>query len=208
MRLVSTNGQGGSVLLFMTDFFPDKQTLRSQMLAARQRIDVAYARQASVQLALHMLALAGDTPLVVAGYRAIRGEIDVLPVLEGLLANGHRVCLPVVEGAGTALRFRQWHAETALEKGRYAIDVPAANSPELEPGMVMVPLVAFDLAGHRLGYGAGYYDRTIAGLRQRQKSVQIIGVAYGAQLVERIPAQAHDARLDKVVTEFGVVDLA
>jgi 5-formyltetrahydrofolate cyclo-ligase len=142
---------------------------------------------------------------VVAGYFAVRGELDVGLALEEISGRGCAVCMPVVVGKDLPLLFRRWSVGGALERGTYGIDVPLASEPELVPDIVLVPLVGFDRLGHRLGYGAGYYDRTISGLREANRHVRVIGVGYGVQEVEMIPAEAHDMRLDGVITELGMV---
>ncbi len=188
-----------------TRLFPDKKSLRAQCLAARERIAPDEAKAASLEVAKHLLNLILDSVAVVAGYRAVRGELDVFEAMARLSGRGHELCLPVVVAPREPLIFRRWRIGHALEIGPYGIEIPPAAEPELIPGAVIVPLAAFDKAGHRLGYGAGFYDATIHRLRQSQKNVQIIGVAFTAQQVEHIPAEPHDERLGAVVTEKGIV---
>lgn len=185
----------------------DKSALRAECLEKRARMDTHAAVQASGRLCAHLLNAIAE-PAIVAGYRPVRGEIDPSEALQQLAARGHTLCLPVVEGALLPLFFRRWEFGEKLEKGRYDIDVPPVHQPHLMPDVVIVPLVAFDAKGHRLGYGAGYYDRTIHALRQAKAHVQIIGAAYASQQADSIPAAAHDERLDAVVTENGMVRFA
>jgi 5-formyltetrahydrofolate cyclo-ligase len=112
------------------------------------------------------------------------------------------LALPVVERRGAPLVFRRWRPDMALKPGAYGIPAPPEDAPTLTPDIVLVPLVAFDRFGHRLGYGGGYYDRTLARLRA-ERPVQAIGCAHAAQEVARIPAMATDARLDWLLTERG-----
>lgn len=182
----------------------DKKSLRAECAALRQSIDPARAKQASHQLADQLLMLI-TRPGVVAGYRATRGEIDLSETLSRLATRGHTLCLPVVESMLLPLYFRRWEMDQALEKGKYDIDVPPASEPHVMPDIVIVPLLGFDASGHRLGYGAGYYDRTIRALHQSTKNIQIIGAAFAAQQIDSIPADAHDEKLDAVATEKGVI---
>ena len=127
--------------------------------------------------------------------------MDIHPALEALEDRGHSICLPVIQTSTAPLLFKAWKVGSPLQKGHYAIEIPQENSELCTPDVILVPLVAFDRAGHRLGYGAGYYDRTIENLRNSAKKLQLIGVGYSAQMLEHIPAQAHDQKLDMIVTE-------
>ena len=142
---------------------------------------------------------------VVAGYEPHRNEVDVRGALLKLGERGHSLCLPVIEGADKALFFRKYKLGDALVVGRYGIPIPAAGVPVFRPDVLLVPLVAFDRRGHRLGYGAGYYDRTIAALRERKEEVLIIGIAYAQQETEMVPEAAHDQLLDMVITENEII---
>jgi len=181
----------------------DKKSLRARVLAARAALDPAAAQGAAKALARHLRAAITENNAIIAGYNATRGEIDLSPFLGQL--TGHTLCLPVVEAADKPLVFRRWRFGQALEAGQYGIGISPASEPLLVPDVVIVPLLAFDAEGHRLGYGAGYYDRTIAGLREGKKSVTIIGAAFAMQQVGHIPADAHDMKLDAVVTEKGLI---
>jgi 5-formyltetrahydrofolate cyclo-ligase len=179
----------------------EKTALRAQSLAARRALSPDFTRGASLQLHAQLAPLLGDAPRCIAGYCATNAELDVFPALSQLAAQGHTLCLPVVAEQNAALRFRRWQVGDPLQKDKYHIDIPSNSSPEAIPDTLLVPLVAFDRQGGRLGYGKGYYDRTIATLRQHNKSLHIIGVAYSTQCVERIPMQPHDERLPLIVTE-------
>ncbi len=173
------------------------------MLARRQSLEAAFMAAAAQGLTQHLLAVIGDAPGIIAGYCPVRGEIDCIPALAALSEKGREVCLPVVHGG--MLVFRAWRPGELLVKGAYGIDVPPDDAVVLIPNIVIVPLLAFDGKGHRLGYGAGYYDRTIAALRAQGKKPLLIGVAYAMQQVETVFAQAHDAQLDAVATQKGVI---
>ena len=137
---------------------------------------------------------------IVSGYGPIEAELDPRPLLLALRNDDHRVGLPVVAGKGLPLLFREWTDSQPLENAPFGLAQPPDTAAELEPDLLIVPLLAFDRAGDRLGYGAGYYDLTLAALRRR-KPVLAVGVAYAAQEVERVPRDPWDEPLDWIVTE-------
>lgn len=141
---------------------------------------------------------------VVAGYAAIGDEIDPLPLLETFALEQARIALPCVVAKDQPLIFRSWTLDQLLEPGAFGTREPAATHPELTPSLVLVPLVGFDLKGRRLGYGGGFYDRTLAELRLRHR-VMAVGLAFSAQQAENLPSEPHDAVLDAVVTEKAVL---
>ncbi len=138
--------------------------------------------------------------LIVAGYWPSDGEIDPRPLLHALHDRGHPIALPVIMARSTPLRFRLWHPGDLLTPGKFAIPVPPDTNPEVTPGALLVPLLAFDRQGYRLGRGMGFYDRTLQRLRETAP-VLSLGVAYAAQEVPNVPHDAFDQRLDWVVTE-------
>jgi len=141
---------------------------------------------------------------LVAGYYAVRSEIDPAPLMETFWCEQARLALPCVTAPDAPLEFRAWAPGDALETGAYSIACPQPRAPVLTPDLVLVPLLAFDHMGRRLGYGGGYYDRTIAALRAAG-DVQVVGLAYSAQRLTRVPSAAHDMRLDWIVTEHGAL---
>lgn len=161
------------------------------------------AEQASSLLAQLLPALVPQGAIV-GGYWSFRGEVDVVPALRALHQQGHSLCLPVIEAAEKPLYFRRWRPDEELEMGRYGIGIPKAGAPVFKPDVLVAPLVAFDRSGHRLGYGAGYYDRTLRQLRA-EKPILAIGVGYACQQVEHIPASVLDEKLDMIVTEQEVI---
>jgi 5-formyltetrahydrofolate cyclo-ligase len=177
----------------------DKPGLRAAMIARR-----AAARPSlGVHLAAAVLAQAPPPPgAAVAGFWPMGVEIDVRPLLLALLGRGHAVLLPETPPRGNPLRFRRWRPGTPMLPERFGTSRP--DGPLAVPDLLLVPLLAFDRAGRRLGYGGGYYDRTIAGL----PGVRTIGCAYALQEVDEVPAMAHDARLHAVATERGVIKVA
>ena len=146
---------------------------------------------------------AGGAARVASGYRRIRTELDPEPLMLALIEAGWRLSVPVIEGRGLPLRFREWRPGVRMRPGPFGAQVPDEGD-WLEPGLLIVPLLAFDGAGRRLGYGGGFYDRTIARLRAAGP-VRAVGFGYAAQEVGEVPADATDARLDAIVTEAGVI---
>ena len=142
--------------------------------------------------------LAGDH--AIAGYWPMREEIDPLPLLDRLAQRGHALALPVVTVRDAPLTFRRWTSGDALEAGAFGTRHPATTAATVVPTVVLVPLLAFDDAGHRLGYGGGHYDRTLQQLRS-EGVVIAVGLAYEAQGVHELPVHEADQRLDWVVTE-------
>jgi len=182
-----------------------KREQREEARRKRQRAHALLAGSAGAQLQDSFLAHATMAPgSTVAGYAPIRDEIDVMPLLSALAARGHGCALPVVTGRERPLVFRAWAPGAALTEAAFGVGVPPSSSPEVTPDVVLVPMLAFDAACRRIGYGAGYYDRTLAGLRAGG-TVLAIGIAYADQQVDEVPADEHDQILDMIVTERSVI---
>ena len=145
--------------------------------------------------------LAGDARVAV--YWPHRGEYDPRPLASRLRARGAQILLPVVLAPATAMIFRAWNADTLLAHGPHGIAEPAAGDP-VQPTVILAPAVGFDAAGYRLGYGGGYYDRTMAALRALPTPPLFIGVAFSMQEVEQVPTDENDSPLDGILTELGV----
>jgi 5-formyltetrahydrofolate cyclo-ligase len=137
---------------------------------------------------------------VVAVYWPIRDELDCRPVLTRLVDAGQPVCLPVVLGDGLPLELRLWEEGAPLFPSGFGTLAPAETAPIVEPDVIVMPLLGFDKHGTRLGYGGGYYDRTLAMLSSPPR---LIGYAFAGQEVDHVPRDAHDIPLDAVVTEAG-----
>ena len=173
-----------------------KQQARALARAARAGCDPA----SGAQLAAHVLAgLRVPRGAAVSGFWPMGEEIDIRPLLAALHARGHPVLLPETPPRGRPLLFRQWRPGAAMIRERFGTFRPD-GAPGV-PDIMFVPLLAFDRRGHRLGYGGGYYDRTIAALPR----ARTIGCAYAAQEVDAVPAGVHDMTLDAVATERGVI---
>lgn len=182
----------------------DKTVLR---LAARERRDELAAAQPNAGATLALLfptTLPLDVGSVVAGYVPFRGEIDPRPLLAALAARGALTALPVTppRGSDAPLSFRLWSEAEPLAPGSFGVHEPHGSAALVEPDLLLVPLLAFDRYGGRLGYGAGHYDRTLSRLRAL-KPVWAIGLAFAGQQIARVPSEAHDQPLDGVLTEAG-----
>ena len=139
---------------------------------------------------------------MVSGFWPMGEEIDVKPLLAQLHASGHAIGLPVVVKKGEPLIFRQWHPGMPLVSGGFGTEVPPPGAPEVEPRVLIVPLLAFDGEGYRLGYGGGFYDRTLDRLRTGSAADPLaVGVAFSAQHAARVPRDGFDQPLDWIVTE-------
>lgn len=179
----------------------DKRTLRSAMLAWRGGLDEAERRAAADGLlATWRHEQPVEAPAIVSGFWPIKDELDIRPLLVELINQGCQVVLPVVQGKGQPLVFRAWRPGDALEAGVFNTLQPSARRETLDPQVLIVPLLACDREGWRLGYGGGFYDRTLAGLRARRR-VTAIGVGFDAQLVDDVPHGASDERLDWLLTD-------
>lgn len=180
-----------------------KANLRRTAIAKRDAI-LAADHEAWSFAACEQLVLAiserGLMAKSIALYNPIKSELDVTPVLHALDAEGGNVSLPVVESGRSELSFYRFHSTLHMEEGAFGVLEPE-RLEQVTPDVVVVPLVAFDAAGNRLGYGKGYYDATLHALRAANPSVLAIGVGFALQEVEAIPADAHDAKLDMIVTE-------
>ena len=137
---------------------------------------------------------------VVAGYWPIRTEVSPLPLMGDLAGEGLATALPVTPEPGGVLAFRPWRQGDALVEGPYGTSEPAPEALDTTPDILLVPLLAFDDGCRRLGYGGGFYDRTIAALRARNPGTRALGLAYAEQRVDRLPVEAHDEPLDAVLT--------
>ena len=170
--------------------------------AAFARRKLAHAADPGTGAGVLSSVLAGHRGVPLAGYMAMRTEIDPTPAMEEAAAHGP-VCVPVIEAKGQPLKFALWEPGCALVDGPFGAQVPATLA-FIEPEILIVPLVAFSRAGGRLGYGGGFYDRTLEGLRAKRPTLAI-GFAYAAQEDADLPLEPTDQPLDMIVTESGVI---
>jgi 5-formyltetrahydrofolate cyclo-ligase len=178
-----------------------KALLRRDALARRGQIEPAARAAFSRRLADEGLRLARVwRPRIVSVFYPLREEPDTLVLLAALADAGFATALPVVIGRGSALTFRLWRPGEPTSAGAMSIREPVEDAPTVEPDLLFVPLACFDRRGHRIGYGAGYYDRTLTHLRA-MKPVHAIGVGYGICEVAAVPYETHDQTLDALVTE-------
>jgi 5-formyltetrahydrofolate cyclo-ligase len=179
-----------------------KAALRLKARAARAAIGDADRVGAAAEAARHFLsgiALRADE--IVAAYWPIREELDVKPLLGQLMDRGQPVCLPVVRGEEEPLDMRLWEQGMPLYPSGFGTLAPAEDAPRVVPHVVIMPLLGFDAVGTRLGYGGGYYDRTLAAFGS---PARLVGFAFAAQELPSVPRAAHDRPLDSIVTECGV----
>ncbi len=183
-----------------------KAILRTEALQRRGALAVSVRELFSLRLAEQGLAIARRVGAsVVSIFLPIRDEPDTLPLIAALSAQGFRTALPVTVSREAPLIFRQWRLGDPSRAGAMKIREPAASAQSVEPDLLFVPLACFDRRGHRIGFGAGHYDRTLAALRAR-RPVTAVGVAYSAAQAAEIPDEPHDQRLDFVLTERELID--
>ena len=176
-----------------------KQALRKEALA--RRASLADRDRLSQRIAERFLAaIPISNGAIVSAFVAIGDEADPAPLVQALRTRGQRIALPRVVGKGKPLAFHIYPADAKLVPGVFGLSQPAPDWPEAIPDLLAVPLLAFDAAGNRLGYGAGFYDRTLSELRVRH-SVLAVGYAFSAQAVPQVPHHEGDEKLDWVVTE-------
>ncbi len=184
---------------------PSKGDLRKIALDARDALAPATRAAASEKLAARGLPFEIAAGTIVYGYSPIRSELDPAPLMRKLAEQGARLALPAVMARGKSLAFRAWSLSDRLTLGPLGILEPSPAMAELIPDIMLVPCAAFDRLGHRIGYGAGHYDFTLAHLR-KAKPITTVGVAFAAQEIKAVPALAHDVALDYVLTEKKAFD--
>jgi 5-formyltetrahydrofolate cyclo-ligase len=184
----------------------EKERLRRDAIARRDALPADARMAAAETIAARAFPVAVAPGAFVSGFMPLKSEISPLPLMHKLAGGGAKLALPRIVGRGSPLSMRAWEFGAPLDRGQWDIREPKPDAPEAEPDILLVPLLAFDRAGYRIGYGAGYYDRTIARLRALKK-VTAVGIAFAAQEVPEIPKTPGDERLDLVLTEHEVIDL-
>ncbi|MEM7427436.1 MAG: 5-formyltetrahydrofolate cyclo-ligase [Pseudomonadota bacterium] len=193
----------------------DDDALAAQKAGARKAAGRtrAAAHAELAEKAARALAVTGlnflspSTEGVVSGFYPYRTEIDLRPMLTTIGRQGWTTCLPIVLGAGIPLDFKAWRPGDDTVPGAWGIPIPPPAAQDVEPDVMLVPLLAFDRAGYRLGYGGGFYDRTIEKLRG-QKPLITIGIAFAAQEVAQVIRGPYDQPLDWILTETGPIEIA
>ncbi len=180
---------------------PDlKAALRRLVLGRRKTIHAEKGTVAAAAVAERVLAELHPSGKRIAGYWPIACELDPRPSLEAVINAGGTAALPVVAGQGQVLLFRQWNPGDPLDPGPFGTAHPTSRATAVAPDVLLLPLIAYDQTGHRLGYGAGYYDRTVQALRA-QRQIIAIGLAYDEQEIDAVPIGSHDQRLDAIMTD-------
>jgi 5-formyltetrahydrofolate cyclo-ligase len=183
-----------------------KTELRREAMSRRNALPADARKAAAEAIAMRKFPLAIMPGMIVSGFMPLTNEFDPQPLMRKLTEKSARLALPVLVGRGKPLIMREWSFGEPLSAGVWGIREPEPEAAEVEPDILLVPLLAFDRAGSRIGYGGGYYDRTIAQLRGR-KAVVAVGLAFAAQEVSAVPITQGDERLNLVLTEREVIDL-
>jgi 5-formyltetrahydrofolate cyclo-ligase len=188
----------------ITEIQNQKAQLRAAALALRDALPAAERQAAAETIAARAFPV-NVAGLIVSGFSPMKTEINPLPLLRKLKEAGASLALPCIASRGKPLIMRAWSFGAPLASGQWGIREPTPDAAEVFPDILIVPLVCFDRTGHRTGYGAGYYDMTIRGLRAKKKVIAI-GIAFGVQEIAKVPATTRDERLDLVLTERETID--
>jgi len=182
-----------------------KARLRAAALARRDALPPGERAAAAETIAARVLPVAFKRGQIVSGFMPMQSEINPLPLLRKFAAAGAKLALPAIAGRGKPLIMRAYTFGDELARGQWGIREPKPQARAVDPDILIVPLACFDRAGHRIGFGAGYYDMTINALRAK-KAITAIGVAFATQEIPQVPATERDARLDLVLTERELID--
>jgi 5-formyltetrahydrofolate cyclo-ligase len=182
----------------------DKAELRAAAAARRDALPAEMRKAAAEAIAARVFPLPIKPGTIVSGFMPMRTEINPLPLMKVLAEAGAQLALPKIAGRGKPLIMRAWRWGAPLDTGQWGIREPKAEYPEVDPDILLVPLLAFDRGGRRIGYGAGYYDMTIARLRSLKK-LTAVGIAFALQEVSAVPAMERDEPLDLVLTEREMI---
>jgi 5-formyltetrahydrofolate cyclo-ligase len=183
-----------------------KAALRVDALAKRDAIPAAMRAAAAETIAARGFPIEVTPGLIVSGFSPMRTEVNPIALMRKFADAGAQLALPAIAGRGKPLMMRAWKFGDPFKAGQWGIREPVPEAPEVVPDILIVPLAAFDRAGHRIGYGAGYYDMTIHAVRAKKEAIAI-GIAFAAQEIPKVPATERDERLDLVLTEREVIDL-
>lgn len=181
-----------------------KRELRRQALARRDALNQFWRMEASLEMAetaKELITVGPDD--IVSGFWPMRSEVDVRPLMFGLREGGARLCLPAILDK-TTIEFRELVRGAALVDMGFGTEGPGEEAEVLHPSIMLIPLAAFDSRGHRIGYGAGYYDRAIARLTANGHAPRLIGIAFDCQEVPEVPDEPHDVVIPEILTESGL----
>ncbi len=181
-----------------------KKQLRREALARRDALETGWRIEASLEMADTARANIAMAPgTVLSGFWPMRSEVDVRPMMFALRENGARLCLPAILDS-TTIVFRELVRGVELVDMGYGTFGPPPEAEVLDPSIMLLPLAAFDRRGHRIGYGAGYYDRAIARLQEAGHAPRLVGIAFDCQEVEEVPDEPHDVVIAEIITESGL----
>jgi len=187
----------------MTDMKALKKELRREALARRDALPVTWR----IEMSLDMAGTAASIPIepgtIVSGFWPMRSEVDSRPLMFALREKGARLCLPAILDK-TTIVFRELLREAELVEMGFGTAGPGEEAAVLDPAIMLIPLAAFDRRGHRIGYGAGYYDRAIARLHDKGMRPRMIGIAFDCQEVPLVPDEPHDVIIPEILTESGL----
>ncbi len=181
-----------------------KKQLRKEALARRDALDPFWRIEASLEMAETARdSIAFEPGAIVSGFWPMRSEVDVRPMMFALREHGARLCLPAILDKST-IAFRELVRGAPLVEMGFGTHGPGEEAEVLDPDIMLIPLAAFDRRGHRIGYGAGYYDRAIGRLQDAGKQPRLIGIAFDCQEVSEVPDEPHDVVIPEILTESGL----
>jgi 5-formyltetrahydrofolate cyclo-ligase len=189
----------------LTDVQNEKARLRNTVLSRRDLLPATERQEAAEIIGSRPFPLFVLPGIIISGFLPIRSEINPVPLMRKLAESGAQLALPVVQGQGRPLVMRAWKFGEPLRNMVWGIREPLPEAPKVDPDILIVPLAGFNRAGHRIGYGAGYYDMTIRELRAK-KTILAIGIAFAMQEILQVPVTDRDEPLDLVLTEREVID--
>jgi 5-formyltetrahydrofolate cyclo-ligase len=202
-----SDGFCGSALLFlMSNIVTQKADLRGEALTRRDALSPEDRAAAAEAIAARAFPVPFKPGAIVSGFMPLKSELNPLPLMRRLAEAGATLALPAIAGRGEPLIMRAYAFGDEFARGQWGIREPKPEAAEVAPDILLVPLAAFDRKGHRIGYGAGYYDMTIAALRAKKKVIAV-GLAFADQEIREVPATPRDEALDLVLTEREVIDL-
>jgi len=189
----------------MSNIVTQKAELRGEALTKRDALSPEDRAQAAEAIAQRAFPVPFKPGTIVSGFMPLKSELNPIPLMRKLAEADAKLALPAIAGRGKPLIMRAYALGDELARGQWGIREPKPEAAEVAPDILLVPLAAFDRAGNRIGYGAGYYDMTIAALRAR-KAITIVGLAFAAQEIREVPATPRDEALDLVLTERETID--